>query len=126
MSKLSKLCKGIGWTIVVLCIIATLAIAVQVTKISDNLGAFFIALFIGAIITLLLPLMLFVVGEILARLANIEYNLYAIANRTYANSAKDEAREKLLDNGGWRCNQCGKINQGYIGTCVCGNAKHSR
>ena len=29
----------------------------------------------------------------------------------------------LLKNGGWRCNECNKVNASYIGTCSCGNSK---
>lgn len=30
---------------------------------------------------------------------------------------------KLMDNGGWKCDGCGRINASYVGTCACGRSK---
>ncbi len=38
----------------------------------------------------------------------------------YTRTSEDEQR--LLKNGGWRCD-CGRVNEEYVWTCVCGKSK---
>lgn len=33
------------------------------------------------------------------------------------------SEKQMLSNGGWKCNQCGKVNPYYTTTCVCGISK---
>ena len=37
--------------------------------------------------------------------------------------AEQDEVNKIIENGGWRCSDCGKINQSYITTCMCGKSK---
>ncbi|MGN0480359.1 MAG: hypothetical protein ACI4EV_02175 [Lachnospiraceae bacterium] len=129
MSNLSKICKGIGWTIIILGVIYSLSIAIQGAKPQYSsekfhFWAFLLTFAIGSLVSAASSIIFFVISEILSRLATIDYNLYAIANSRHMSSANEAARnESLLDKGGWRCDRCGKINPGYTGTCACGNVK---
>lgn len=31
--------------------------------------------------------------------------------------------KKILENGGWKCSKCGRINANYTGSCACGMTK---
>lgn len=37
--------------------------------------------------------------------------------------AEQDEENRIIENGGWRCSDCGKINQSYITTCMCGKSK---
>lgn len=37
--------------------------------------------------------------------------------------AEQDEVNRIIENGGWRCSDCGKINQSYITTCMCGKSK---
>ncbi len=54
-------------------------------------------------------------------------NRYAPAQTQYSPmypTAYSEAGDrKMLENGGWKCKKCGRINPSYTGTCACGMTK---
>lgn len=37
--------------------------------------------------------------------------------------AEQDEVNRIIENGGWGCSDCGKINQSYITTCMCGKSK---
>ncbi len=42
-------------------------------------------------------------------------------DQSSAPSVSNSEREKdVLDRGGWKCMECGRVNSSYIETCVCG------
>ena len=43
---------------------------------------------------------------------------------SYSQYDIDKKSTHLLDEGGWKCNNCGKIMAGYVGTCGCGCGKN--
>ena len=48
---------------------------------------------------------------------------------TFFDVFEEEKRKKyenmMLNNGGWRCGICGKVNAKHTGTCGCGNNKYN-
>lgn len=40
--------------------------------------------------------------------------------------ARQKNEEKTLQNGGWKCAKCGRVNTHLTGTCGCGNSKYSQ
>lgn len=54
---------------------------------------------------------------------------HAVTNYSYATSsllsaaAKENDEKKMLSNGGWKCNKCGRVNPSYTGSCGCGMSK---
>lgn len=36
---------------------------------------------------------------------------------------KETGSERILSDGGWKCNKCGAVNAAYCGTCGCGATK---
>lgn len=48
--------------------------------------------------------------------ASVENGLTAIAN--------EEEKKRILNNGGWKCPDCGKVNRSYETTCKCGRSKN--
>lgn len=130
MSRLSKIYKIFGWIIMIAGVIASLLLAINSAtavgyfKSEFNFGTFLLVFVVGSLISAFSSIFAFTMGEILERLATIDYNLYTIASNKSLIAANESARnDEMMGSGGWRCSQCGKVNPSYTGTCACGNQK---
>ena len=46
---------------------------------------------------------------------------------SYTSAAEKEQNERrILSEGGWKCNKCGRVNPAYTGTCICGVLKRDQ
>lgn len=45
----------------------------------------------------------------------------------YIYDFNEETQEKkIISDGGWKCNKCGRVNPNYTGTCACGVSKQAQ
>lgn len=47
-----------------------------------------------------------------------------VLSKAAAEKKQQNYNETILKNGGWKCENCGKANPAYTGTCSCGNSKY--
>ena len=79
----------------------------------------------GLLATVIVSFMMYGFGELIEKTTNIDKNIDRMLRTTESvenklEEAGKEAREKqILDEGGWRC-KCGRVNNSYTTTCVCG------
>lgn len=44
-------------------------------------------------------------------------------NSMLSEASSEASNKKTIAQGGWKCNNCGRVNQSYTGTCACGTSK---
>lgn len=71
---------------------------------------------------IVLPIILFAIGEALQKLDDIKKTLEAVSPGLESLS-KEAKNKEILEQGGWKCPDCGTINRFYVTDCKCGKAK---
>lgn len=133
MSDYSKKCRGAAISIILGGSIAVIMLAVDKAKVVDyyesefDTKIFFTWLLLGAVFIDFFSVMLFAMAELLENVAKISYAQAASnANSGLNNASKAYQKDAILNNGGWKCDKCGRVNASYISTCVCGEARPSK
>ena len=76
---------------------------------------------VGVISTVLSSVIFFALAEILETLETLEY--YAAQASTPTRLASENEKQRILNDGGWTCKKCGRVNSNVTGTCACGGSK---
>ncbi len=133
MSSLSKICKSSAISIIICGTIAVFMLAVNKATIVGyyenefDVMVFFIWLMIGALFVDFFSIILFAMSELLENIAKLLYAGTAPDAKVGLNTASAAYQnEKIIKNGGWKCDRCGRVNASYISTCVCGGARPGR
>lgn len=131
----NKLGNMIQSVTTVLAVLATIgAIIVSFTAARANIfnnfefGVFIVTFLPFGIGIALWCLLMLAIAEGLHLLQTIAYNTSDLSdprtkNLDVGTRNLSTARNSSVPSGGWKCNQCGKGNASYIGTCSCGNTK---
>ncbi|MGN0318084.1 MAG: hypothetical protein ACI4E1_09165 [Lachnospira sp.] len=133
MSDYSKKCKSTAISIIIIGSIAVIILAVDKAKGMDyyesefDIKVFFTWLILGAVFIDFFSSILFAMAELLENVAKISYAQAASnANSGLNNASIAYQKDSILNNGGWKCDKCGRVNASYISTCVCGEARPSK
>lgn len=88
-----------------------------------------IAIFVGVLLVVsMICIALYTIGAIYDAVNSSAFQKGGVARYeklgegTSVIAEQDEVN-KIIENDGWRCSDCGKINQSYITTCMCGKSK---
>lgn len=119
---MSEILKKIGVAFLVLGVIASIYLAyVSGNTLHGRNWLSTIITFVICIISFgLSSVFILAFAEVLDRLESIEYYLQAKEEKVAREKVE---REKVESNNYWRCNNCGKANPPYVGTCGCGSRK---
>ncbi len=103
--------------------VATIIEAIAGAKISEEhpILGFIIGAVIGFVMNYLICLLMYAFGELTEKVERMHTNLYQLA----ADIKEENHNRSLLENGGWKCNFCGRINADYVTTCTCGKRKNN-
>lgn len=133
MSEYSKKCKGAAISIIILGTLAVIMLAVDKATIIDyyekefDAKIFFTWLTLGAVFIDFFSVILYAMSELLENIAKLLYAKTASDAKVGLNTASAAYQnEKIINNGGWKCDRCGRVNASYISTCVCGGARPSK
>lgn len=78
----------------------------------------------GIVTTGIFSAIFFALAEILEKLESLEYNSKPMARLNTTGFENDRKREEyMVNNGGWKCSRCGRINDMTVGSCACGALK---
>lgn len=131
---MKEICKKIAIVVLVLGVIGSFALAAQLGKgyeygfydIQEERDWFMtIVYFIsGVVSTGIFSVIFFALAEILEKLESLEYNSKPAARLNTTGFENDMKREEyMVNNGGWKCSRCGRINDMTVGSCACGALK---
>ena len=136
MNDLGSLCKKLATIYGFLGAIGTIILAVKFGKVADigwsgvdyerDWGLTLTIFFASGLSVAIVTVALYTLGEIHDKLVGLKY-LFEDANKPSAlqEGAKEAEDRKILENGGWKCPDCGKIHRGYETSCTCGRSKNS-
>lgn len=119
---MAKYCKALGIIILTIGILESVYIWIN--------GSFILFL-IALVLAVFNSFIYFAVDELHERLEAVErkvkgpaqgINIKDVDMQNYIYNTMTD--RKLMDNGGWRCDGCGRINASYVGTCACGRSKN--
>lgn len=74
---------------------------------------------VGLIYTCVPTLMLFALSDLLDGVGDLP----SIFKKIVIDNELKKAEDELAMNGKWKCENCGKVNGNYVGTCSCGTSK---
>ena len=103
-------------SIVLLVIMILIVIIGSFGLFGENFLAGLLYLIIGIVATLFYAGFLFLFLDMADDVEYIKYKLMEIDHKSNQGKA-----EGIKD--GWKCEECGRINHSYTGTCACGKAK---
>lgn len=88
-----------------------------------------IAIFLGSALSVaIVSVVLEAVGEIHDRVYYLSYSgrtaLSSDAEQGLAVLGQEAEAKRIVANGGWKCPDCGKANNSYETTCICGKSKY--
>ncbi|MBO5099387.1 MAG: DUF3899 domain-containing protein [Clostridia bacterium] len=101
--------------IVLLVIMILIVIIGSFGLFGQNFLAGLLYLIVGIVATLFYAGFLFLFLDMAEDVEYIKYKIMEIDRKN--NKDKEEIKD------GWKCEECGRVNHSYTGTCACGKAK---
>lgn len=132
---MKSLCKDIGYVVLVLGAIGSVFLAkesgvdIEYSYSFDityerNWLSTIVYFLIGLASTGIFATIFFALSTILEKLETLEYRIPATDTNSLTGMSDSLREQRMVDNGGWKCNQCGRINDNTTGSCACGASKY--
>ncbi len=124
-----KICQGIGWTVVVLGVLGSIAMAytngIVENRYYTERSMFMTLLWfvVGLFSTALSATLFLGMAEILEKLENMNSDVYTVKRAVTEMKSDSDDQKKLEIGEAWRCSRCGKVNMNHTGVCGCGQSK---
>ena len=126
-------CRTLSIIYGILGVIGSFITSKRILETTDNWGTT-IAVFFGVVLLVaMVTVGLYTLGEIYETANNSigvgsqSGKINALAQETVSSKSKRETEEKRkLSSGGWKCPDCGKMNNSYETTCSCGRRKNDK